>query len=476
VRAPSFFRTIAFRIVFIYVAIFAVSAAGLVAFTYWNTKRELDAQTDQTIDAEIVGLSEQYQRLGLGGLDDVIMSRSMRGGQGLYLLTDTLRHPLAGNLDGWPQMIRQPDNFVEFNYERRVGGNSVLRRARGRVFSLTGGFQLLVARDIHERHETVRLFSTTIPWSLLLMLFLGIAGGAVMSRNLVARLDSINETSREIMAGDLSRRVPVRGNGDEFDILAANLNRMLERIERLMRGMREVTDSVAHDLRTPLNRLRNRIDAALRRLPPDSAEYGEIESAAVEIDQLIATFNALLLIAEAEAGMAREAMARVDLREVVEGIAELYDALAEEKGVTFEVVPSGVAMILGNKRLIAQALANLVDNAIKYTPEGGSIRVSIENRPTGIALVVADTGIGIPNEDRARVLDRFVRLEASRHSPGTGLGLSLVVAVAKLHDAKLDLSDNGPGLKATLLFPHETAVRTPPRQLAGPAINTPPAT
>jgi signal transduction histidine kinase len=366
-------------------------------------------------------------------------------------------------------MIYRPDSFVEFNYERRVGGASALRRARGRVFTLTGGFQLLVARDIHERHETVRLFSTTIPWSLLLMLFLGVVGGAVMSRNLVARLDSINETSREIMAGDLSRRVPMRGSGDEFDILAANLNRMLDRIERLMRGMREVTDSVAHDLRTPLNRLRNRIDAALRRLPPESDEYAEIESAAIEIDQLIATFNALLLIAEAEAGMAREAMARVDLREVVEGIAELYEPLAEEKNLHFEAAPSGEAMIAGNKRLIAQALANLVDNAIKYTPEGGSIRVSIENRPAGIALVVADTGIGIAAEDRAHVLDRFVRLEASRHSPGTGLGLSLVVAVAKLHDAKLDLADNAPGLKATLLFPHETA-RPAPREVANTAM------
>lgn len=455
-RAPRLFRTLAFRIAFIYVAIFAVSAAGLVAFTYWNTKRELDTQTDQTIDAEIIGLSEQYQRLGVGGLADVIMSRSARSGQGLYLLTDLQRHAIAGNLDGWPQIIFRPDSFVEFNYERRVGGVSALRRARGRVFSLTGGFQLLVARDVHERHETVRLFATTLPWSLMLLLVLGVVGGSFMSRNLIARLDSINETSREIMAGDLSRRVPVGGAGDEFDVLATSLNRMLDRIERLMRGMREVTDSVAHDLRTPLNRLRNRIDAALRRLPPESAEYAEIESAAVEIDQLIATFNALLLIAEAEAGMAREAMAQIDLRDVVEGIAELYGALAEEKGVGFDVAPSGEAMIAGNKRLIAQALANLVDNAIKYTPEGGKIRVSIENTPGGVALIVADSGIGIPATDRARVLDRFVRLEASRHSPGTGLGLSLVVAVAKLHDARLDLADNNPGLRAILLFPHDT--------------------
>ncbi|MBS0273707.1 MAG: HAMP domain-containing protein [Proteobacteria bacterium] len=456
-RAPRLFRTLAFRIVFIYIAIFAISAAGLVAFTYWNTKRALDMQTDQTIDAEILGLSEQYQRLGLGGLANVIISRSVRGGQSLYLLTDQMRHPIAGNLDGWPQIIYRPNSFIEFNYERRVGGVSTLRRARGRIFALTGGFQLLVARDVHERHETVRLFSTTLPWSLMLMLVLGVIGGGFMSRNLIARLDSINDISREIMGGDLSRRIPIRGSGDEFDTLATSLNQMLDRIERLMRGMREVTDSVAHDLRTPLNRLRNRIDAALRRLPPESAEYTEIESAAVEIDQLIATFNALLLIAEAEAGMAREAMAQIDLRDVVEGISELYGPLAEEKGLTFDVAPSGEAMIAGNKRLIAQALANLVDNAIKYTPEGGKVRVSIENTPAGVSLIVADTGVGVPVDDRVRVLDRFVRLEASRHSPGTGLGLSLVVAVAKLHNARLELADNMPGLKASLLFPHDTA-------------------
>jgi hypothetical protein len=469
VRAPRIFRTLAFRIVLVYIAIFAISGAGLVAFTYWNTKRALDFQTDQTIEAEITGLAEQYQRQGLGGLTDVVMSRSMSGGQGLYLLTDLLHHPIAGNLDGWPEIIYRSDHFVEFNYDRKVGGTTTLRRARGRLFQLAGGFQLLVARDVHERHETSRLFSTTLPWSLLLMLVLGIAGGALMSRNLLARLDSINTTSRDIMAGNLSRRVPVYGADDEFDALAANLNRMLDRNERLMRGMRDVTDSIAHDLRTPLNRLRNRIDAALRRVPPDSVEAREIESASTEIDGLIATFNALLLIAEAEAGMAREAMTRVDLRDVVEGIAELYAPVAEENGLRFEAGPSGSATIAGNRTLISQALANLVDNAIKYTPAGGLVRIFIENTATDVTVVVADNGAGIPEQDRERVTERFVRLEASRSSPGSGLGLSLVVAVARLHDAQFQLSDNGPGLRAAIRFRREAVrprVPSPAPQLA----------
>ncbi|HEV2561893.1 MAG TPA: HAMP domain-containing sensor histidine kinase [Rhizomicrobium sp.] len=454
-RAPSFLRTLAFRVVAVYVLIFAFSTGALVGFTYWNTKRALNGETDQVIEAEIAGLSEQYQRQGLSGLTDVIISRSVRGERGLYLLTDAFKRPIAGNLDGWPEMKAQPGDFVEFDYQRHVGGNLETHRARGRTFALMGGFQLLVARDVYERYETERLLMTALPWSVALMLVLGLVGGGLMSRNLLARLDSINATSREIMAGDLSRRVPMSGSGDEFDTLAANLNRMLDRIERLMAGLREVTDSVAHDLRTPLNRLRNRLEGALMRLG-ESAEAGEIDAAVAETDRLIATFNALLLIAEAESGVVREAMTLVDLSGVVEGVAELYGPVAEEKGIALELAPNGSVQIEGNRSLISQALANLIDNAIKYTPPGGHVRVGVDEMSDGVQLSVADTGPGIPASDRPRVLDRFVRLETSRSSPGTGLGLSLVAAVASLHDARFELADNSPGLKALILFPFGT--------------------
>jgi hypothetical protein len=452
VLGARLFSTLAFRIVLAYLALFAFSAAALVAFTYWNTKRALEVETDQTIEAEISGLSEQYQRQGLGGLTDVITARSLHASQGLYLLVGPLGHPLAGNLDAWPA-LRRTGRFVEFEYQRRIAGMLERHPARGRVFKLTGGFQLLVARDTRERSQTERTFTTTLPWSVALMITLGLVGGALMSRNLMTRLDNINSTSREIMAGNLSRRLPVSRSGDEFDTLARNLNRMLDRIERLMRGMREVTDSVAHDLRSPLNRLRNRLEGLLRTLPPVGNEAVETEAAVGEIDRLIATFNSLLLIAEAEAGLERSAMSRVDLAAIARDVCELYAPVAEEAGISLELAPVREAVeIDGNPNLLSQALANLVDNAIKYTPSGGSVTISVKQLSSGPVLSVADTGPGIPTEDRAPAVERFVRLEASRNSPGSGLGLSLVAAVARLHEAKLELADNHPGLKASIAF------------------------
>jgi signal transduction histidine kinase len=460
-------RTQAFRIVLIYALLFAFSTAALLAFTYWNTRRTLDAQTDQIIEAEITGLSDVWQHLGLRGLAETVRERSVHGGQAIYVLSDGLRRIIAGNLDTWPQTVATPGNFVEFDYERPVDGKMETRRARGRMFALTGDFVLLVAQDVHERYLTTRMFTTTLPWTVALILLLGLLGGALMSRNMLQRLDSINRTSGEIIAGDLTRRVPLAGSGDEFDTLAENLNRMLDRIERLMKGLREVTDSVAHDLRTPLNRLRNRLEEMASRYnaegmgaPGNGAE--EIERAIAEADKLIGTFNALLLIAETDAGTTRAGMATLDLGSVAADVVELYEPLAEERHITLAMPRSPPLAIEGNRSLIAQALANLVDNAIKYTPEGGQVTITIANTDDGIDLAVADSGPGIPPEDRMRVVERFVRLEASRNSPGPGLGLALVAAVAHFHNARLLLQDAVPGgLKAVLRFPR-SALRVPP--------------
>jgi hypothetical protein len=406
-------------------------------------------------------LREQYQQFGLPGLVETVRARSLHG-QALYVLADSLHHVVAGNLEFWPQIPNAPDSMVEFDFERPISGKLEIRRARGRIFALPGDWMLLVAQDVHDRYLTERMFTTTLPWTVLLILVLGTVGGALMSRNMLRRLDTINRTSGEIIKGDLTRRVPLNGSGDEFDVLAENLNRMLDRIERLMRGLREVTDSVAHDLRTPLNRLRNRLEESVARLNASGLQAGEIERAIAETDQLIGTFNALLLIAETDAGTTRAAMSPLDLGAVAADVVELYEPLAEEKKVSLTLVSHAPIAIEGNRSLIAQALANLVDNAIKYTPAGGKVHIQAAQAPDSVELTVADSGPGIPADDRPRVTERFVRLEASRNSPGTGLGLSLVAAVAHFHNAELALEDNVPsGLKAVLRFPR-AAIRTLP--------------
>lgn len=472
-RTLSVLSTQSFRIVALYLAIFTLSATALLGFVYWNTAIVLDRETDGAIRAEVTGLVEQYQRLGLPALTDAIINRSVvQGEQGIYVLAGADRRKIAGNLNSWPQLELTDDGFVEFEFERRVGGAPQLHQARGRVFTLAQqGFLLLVARDVEDRRALENLLGAALRWSIAIVIVLGLLGGVLVSRNVLARLDVINRTSRQIVAGDLSKRVPVSKKGDEFDDLSQHLNRMLDRIERLMRGMREVSDNVAHDLRSPLNRLRSRLELAARHGVADPEMQRDIEAAVEETDRLIATFNALLLIAEAEAGSVRESMEEFDLREVIEGVSELYEPLAEERGAQL-LVEKGEepALISGNKNLITQALANLIDNAIKYSAPGSKIVVGLEPNQEGPGLFVSDNGPGIPEEDRPRVVERFVRLEASRNSPGTGLGLSLVSAVARLHDAEFVLSDNGPGLRAELKFSTHNSIaflnKDNPRRLA----------
>ena len=464
-------NTQAFRIVLVYAVLFSLSVGALLFFTYWNTRRTLDAQTNQIIASEITGLREEYQRQGFQGLVESVISRSQPAGPGIYILSNAVHRIVAGNLDVWPALVADPDKFVEFQYVRLVNGIPLTLRARGKIFRVSdtfGEYDLLVAEDVHDRDVTEHMFTSILPWTMGLILVLTLIGGALMSRNMLRKLDTINRISGEIIAGHLARRIPLTGSHDEFDTLAENLNRMLDRIERLMKGMREVTDSVAHDLRTPLNRLRNRLEESLSRLAADGKNAGEIERAIAETDQLIGTFNALLLIAETDAGTARGALSPLDLTSVASDVCELYEPLAEENTISLTLVPSDAVMIEGNRSLISQALANLVDNAIKYTPAGGRVTICSSSVSGGVELIVADTGPGIPPHERGRVTKRFVRLEASRHSPGTGLGLSLVAAVAHFHGAQLLLEDNAPGLKVTMRFPRLVSRAPVPAPMAPP--------
>jgi hypothetical protein len=300
------------------------------------------------------------------------------------------------------------------------------------------------------------------------VIVLGIAGGLFVTRRVLRRVDAMTETTRSIMGGDLGERLPVAGTGDELDRLAENLNIMLERIEALMSGLKEVSDNIAHDLKTPLTRLRNRAEQALRTAKTEPEYRTALDAIIEESDGLIATFNALLMIARAESGQARDNMTEFDAAEIAHDICELYEPLAEEKGIALKVEAEAPAPLKGNRELVSQALANLVDNAIKYTEPGGAavngaapeIVVRALNDGDRIMLTVADHGPGIPEGDRARAVERFVRLEQSRSQPGSGLGLSLAAAVARLHGGELILADNEPGLKSIIALPRGGPVQS----------------
>ncbi len=447
-------RSSTFRLALVYVTLFSTSVLGLMGFIYWFTAGYMARQADATIEAEIRGLGERYDIAGLDGLSRLVAERVARQqptGSSLYLLTDHRLRPLVGNLSRWPDVAADEEGWLNFRLEGYGPAGDDVHPARARPFLLRGGFRLLVGRDVRELEAVRRLMLRTLAWGLAVTLVLGLVGGTLMARSMMRRIETINATSRDIMSGDLSRRIPTRGSGDELDRLAGSLNAMLDRIQSLMEGVRQVSDNIAHDLRTPLARLRNRLETAALPETDPPASRAALESALAEADALLGTFNALLRIARIEARERRAAFADVDLGELIGDVGELYEPLAEQKRQTL-LTDSSAAVIVGDRDLLFQALANLLDNAIKYTPAGGNIRVGLSTAGAGVELTVADDGPGIPEAFRERVLQRFFRLDPSRPSGGSGLGLSLVAAVADLHGATLRLDDMRPGLKVTLRF------------------------
>jgi len=453
------FHTTAFKLTLVYLTVFALFAASLLGYFAWNTRRLANEEITRTVDAEITALTAFYNRVGLRRLVDVIENRARRPGSNVYLITVPTGVALAGNVSSLGDGVIQQIGWTETVYRRLDDPDGGEHHALVRVQELPGGFRLLVGRDLDERERLYHIIIDTGRWSIALVIVLGLTGGFFVARRVLKRVDAMTETTRTIMAGNLSGRLPVGGSEDELDRLAVNLNAMLERIETLLKGFKEVSDNIAHDLKTPLTRLRNRCEEALRTAKGEPEYRAALNATIEESDELIRTFNALLMIARAESGEASTPMAEFDASDIARGVGELYDPLADDKGIALKVEAPAAALIKGNRELVTQALANLVDNAIKYggsarpAANGAEIVIKAQSEGDRILLTVADGGPGIAEADRGRVVERFVRLEQSRSEPGSGLGLSLASAVARLHGGELKFEDNHPGLKAVLALP-----------------------
>lgn len=451
-------RATAFRLALAILALSAVGAGIVLTIIAWQVITVVDNEMGQTIEAEAKGLADQYAQGGVRRLGAVIEARARQPGSSLYLLTDPAGEPLAGNVEQIPPGVLDHPGFVDTPYRTVVGGERH-HRALARIYLLPGGFRLLIGHDLGDRARIGSVMVRALAMSLVFFVALAAVGALFVARRVLSRIDAINTTARSIMAGDLTQRLPVSGSGDELDRLAAGLNEMLGRIGELMQGLREVSDNIAHDLRTPLTRLRNHAEAALEYGGDAAAYRAALEKTIEESDALIKVFNALLLIARAEAGGDVEAPHRFDLGEAARSVAELYEPIADEEGLTLRVEASGSLMVRGNRELIGQTIANLVDNALKYgAPKDGvrarpEVVISAYRAGGSAVLAVADHGPGVAPADRPRVLARFVRLEGSRSRPGSGLGLSLAVAVARMHGGTVELEDNHPGLRVRVILP-----------------------
>lgn len=461
-RVVQLWRTSTVRLTALFIVIFVVFSVLLLALISYQSSIQIQRQQADAIDREVAQLERIDKERGFRATIVAVERLTRQPGPGIYYIGTDAGLMITGNVSDLPVNVLQEPGTFSFNYNlsRPFEGESPDKNegnALVRSVVLPSGLILVVGRDVVER----RGFSAIIFQSFLfgvggIMVFSLIAGGVTAVR-VLRRIDTIASTSRMIMSGNLSERVPVTKRDDEFDGLAQNLNQMLDRIEQLMLGLKEVTDNVAHDLKTPLTRMRNRAEAALRESQGETAQREALETVIAESDQLIKTFNALLMIARAEAGAPSGAFADVDLSAVAADVAELYGPVAEDAGITLETQVTDGISARANRELIGQALVNLVENALKYyepsAEQTGRITVGIRRVADRVLIEVGDNGPGIAAEDRSRVVERFVRLEKSRTEPGSGLGLSLVAAVARLHKGTFRIEDNGPGVRAIIDLP-----------------------
>lgn len=451
-------RTTAFRLVVTYLVVFVLFAGALLGYIAWNARRVMEGQLNQTIETEINNLADNYRQGGARRLVHTIERRSREARGFFYLFVDGRGQLLAGNPVDIGSIVSRQPGWHELSYIRAEEDESRRVFAKARLFRLPNDLTLVVGHDLENRDRMRIVIRQAMGMSLALVLVLGAFGAWVVSRRVLRPVDSMAEAAGRIMAGNLSERLPVRGVNDEFDRLARHLNLMLNRINELMNGLRDVSNNIAHDLRTPLTRMRAAAEEALRTARTPDEMKAALERTIEESDSLIRVFNALLMISRAEAGSAPGTMKTIDLSEIIADVAELYEPAADEAGMTLHLGANPSALVLGNRELLGQVIANLLDNAVKYgrRPEGEAgqtIEVASQVRDQRVIVTIADNGIGIPADQRERVLERFVRLEESRVQPGSGLGLSLVAAIVRLHGGSIVLEDNGPGVKAVLSLP-----------------------
>lgn len=453
-------RTTTFRVALGQAAVILVFVIGVLAYLYIATVGQVLQEVDRAVDAEFKAIEEAYGEGGEQGVSQLVLSRWAEDGPGLYVFTSASGELLAGDFTALPVNPGPEPQRVDFAFERSPrDANPDRGQARGKIGRLLGGQVLLVARDLGDGARVTNRITRAFWIILLIGVAMSVVGGLVAARQSARRAGALSAVTQRVMAGDLSTRAKIRGIGDEYDTLAGNLNMMLDQLERLVHTVRTAGDGIAHDLRSPLVRMRNRIDATLDD-PPDATHDRETMVACHdEIEILLELIGAILRLSRLESAGSWE-YATIDLSQLGDELGEFWRPAAEEAGLSYSLRIGQGALIQGDRSLIIQSLSNLIENAIKYTPLGGSIEVTIDPAPDGGAVLsVADDGPGIPEGDRLRVLERFVRLEQSRTSPGAGLGLSLVAAVVRLHKGEISLADGlgtppaSPGLRVTMTLP-----------------------
>lgn len=460
---PTILRTTTFKLALLYSAMFATFSAGLLAYLYFSTVYYIRSESERQMTVEFEQLSNAYFSGGMERLSQSVFERMTRTGSVyFYYLEDSSGRKMAGHFRQLP--IEAPELgetktvYFEFEQERLDGSKHVIPAA-GRIVRLRdNGGALMVAFDTAQQTQILGRIQRAIYIAAPIGFFLSLIGGFVISREAANRAEDLSSTAEAVMGGELGRRVPVRGSGDEFDRLGSRINAMLDQIEKLVDSTRNTGNAIAHDLRSPLSRLRNRLVIALSEPLSKEAANATLEETVEEVDRVLDTFNAILRIARLEAGTEGERV-RMDVSELAEELAEFFDPACEEANLTFKSDISKNLWVLGDKGLIGQAVSNLLDNAVKYTPEGGEIKLAARRGPDGtVDMVVKDTGPGVPAESRNAVVERFHRMDSARTLPGSGLGLSLVDSVADMHGGRLILDDgdgpaDAPGLKATLRLP-----------------------